>query len=209
MGRQHPRILLYLRAGATFARQARLSEVKRRENGGPSSHSQEKRTRPFFPAGERAGAVKVSRQARPRNFDTDQGFDPAEPVLAHPGHPACRLQYCSRLFQPQLQLGECEMKVIAQGMLVLATMGVASTAMAADGKAVYEATCAMCHAAGVAGAPKLGDKAAWAPRLATGKAAMVASVVKGKNAMPPKGGNAALKDDEIAAAVDYITSQAK
>ena len=101
------------------------------------------------------------------------------------------------------------MKVIAGGLLVLATMGVASTAMAADGKAVYEATCAMCHAAGVAGAPKFGDKAAWAPRIATGKAALVASVLKGKNAMPPKGGNAALKDDDIAAAVDYITAAAK
>ena len=121
------------------------------------------------------------------------------------GHIACN-DICG-LFNRNC--GECEMKVIAGGLLVLATMGVASTAMAADGKAVYEATCAMCHAAGVAGAPKFGDKAAWAPRIATGKAALVASVVKGKNAMPPKGGNAALKDDEIAAAVDYITAAAK
>jgi len=101
------------------------------------------------------------------------------------------------------------MKLIAGGLLVLATMGVASTAMAADGKTVYETTCAMCHAAGVAGAPKFGDKAAWAPRIATGKAALVASVVKGKNAMPPKGGKADLTDADIAAAVDYITAAAK
>lgn len=101
------------------------------------------------------------------------------------------------------------MKMIAGGLLVLASLGMASTALAADGKAVYEQTCAMCHAAGVAGAPKLGDKAAWAPRLGAGKAALVASVVKGKGAMPAKAGNAALKDDDIAAAVDYITSQAK
>jgi cytochrome c5 len=101
------------------------------------------------------------------------------------------------------------MKLIAGGLLVLATMGVASTAMAADGKAVYEQTCAMCHGAGVAGAPKFGDKAAWAPRIATGKAALVSSVTKGKNAMPPKGGNAALTDADIAAAVDYITAAAK
>ena len=101
------------------------------------------------------------------------------------------------------------MKVIAGGLLVLATMGVASTAMAADGKAVYEATCAMCHAAGVAGAPKFGDKAAWGPRIATGKAALVGSVTKGKGAMPPKGGNANLSDADIAAAVDYITAAAK
>jgi cytochrome c5 len=101
------------------------------------------------------------------------------------------------------------MKVIAGGLLVLATMGVAATALAADGKGVYEATCALCHAAGVAGAPKFGDKAAWAPRIATGKAALVGSVTKGKNAMPPKGGNAALTDADIAAAVDYITAAAK
>lgn len=101
------------------------------------------------------------------------------------------------------------MKLIAGGLLVLATMGMATTAMAADGKAVYDQTCAMCHAAGVAGAPKLGDKAAWAPRIATGKAAMVAAVIKGKNAMPPKAGNANLKEDEIAAAVDYMTAAAK
>jgi len=101
------------------------------------------------------------------------------------------------------------MKVIAGGLLVLATMGVASTALAADGKAVYDQTCAMCHAAGVAGAPKFGDKAAWAPRIATGKAALLASVAKGKNAMPPKGGNAALTDADLAAAVDYITAAAK
>ena len=101
------------------------------------------------------------------------------------------------------------MKSIAAGLVALATLGLASTAMAADGKAVYEQTCAMCHAAGVAGAPKLDDKAAWAPRVATGKAALVASVTNGKNAMPAKGGNANLKADEIAAAVDYILTKVK
>jgi cytochrome c5 len=101
------------------------------------------------------------------------------------------------------------MKSIAAGLLALATTGLATTAMAADGKAVYEQTCAMCHAAGVANAPKLSDKAAWAPRVATGKAALVASVTNGKNAMPAKGGNAALSGDDISAAVDYILTQSK
>ncbi len=101
------------------------------------------------------------------------------------------------------------MKSIAAGLIALATMGLASTAMAADGKAVYEQTCAMCHAAGVANAPKFGDKAAWAPRVATGKAALVASVKTGKGAMPPKAGNAALGDADIAAAVDYILANVK
>ena len=60
---------------------------------------------------------------------------------------------------------------------------------AGKGKSVYDATCTVCHAAGVAGAPKAGDKAAWAPRLKTGMDALYTSALKGKNAMPPKGGN--------------------
>ena len=74
---------------------------------------------------------------------------------------------------------------------------------------MYEASCAACHAAGVAGAPKAGDKAAWAPRLKTGKDALYASVLKGKGAMPPKGGNASASDADIKAAVDYLTGLAK
>ena len=65
-----------------------------------------------------------------------------------------------------------------------------------------------CHAAGVAGAPKLGDKAAWAPRIQTGTDALYASAIKGKGAMPPKGGSAA-SDADIHAAVDYMVSAAK
>ncbi len=80
----------------------------------------------------------------------------------------------------------------------------AAAAQAADGKAVYDKTCAMCHAAGVANAPKLGDKAAWAPRVASGRVALLASVSKGKGAMPPKGGAADLKDDDLQAAVDFM-----
>ena len=61
----------------------------------------------------------------------------------------------------------------------------------------------VCHAAGVAGAPKIGDKAAWAPRLAQGVDALVASVIKGKGAMPPRGGSTAT-DAEIKAVVDWM-----
>jgi cytochrome c5 len=80
---------------------------------------------------------------------------------------------------------------------------------AAKGKSIYDATCMACHAAGVAGAPKAGDKTAWAPRLKTGKDALYASALKGKGAMPPKGGNAGLSDGDIKAAVDYLTGLAK
>ena len=82
-------------------------------------------------------------------------------------------------------------------------------AQAQDGKAVYDKTCVACHATGVANAPKLGDKAAWAPRIATGKPALLASVVKGKGAMPPKAGVATLTDAEIGAAIDFMTASVK
>ena len=65
-----------------------------------------------------------------------------------------------------------------------------------------------CHASGAAGAPKFGDKAAWAPRIKTGLDALTASVIKGKGAMPPKGGSAA-SDADIRAAVEYMVSAAK
>jgi cytochrome c5 len=82
-------------------------------------------------------------------------------------------------------------------------------ASAADGKAIYDKTCVTCHAAGVANAPKLGDKAAWGPRVAAGKDALLASVIKGKGAMPPKAGVADLKDDEIKAAIDFMLAAVK
>jgi cytochrome c5 len=96
-----------------------------------------------------------------------------------------------------------------QALLGIGTVLLVLPAWAADGKAVYDKTCVACHAAGVANAPKLGDKAAWAPRVATGKDALIASVMKGKGAMPPKAGAASLQDDEIAAAVDFMLSSVK
>ena len=78
----------------------------------------------------------------------------------------------------------------------------------AKGKAVYTANCAVCHAAGVAGAPKLGDKAAWAPRLGQGFDGLYKSALNGKNAMPPKGGNPALPEADLANAVGYMLVEA-
>ena len=78
-----------------------------------------------------------------------------------------------------------------------------------DGKAVYSQTCVACHQASVAGSPPLGDKAAWAPRIKQGMDVMVQSVLKGKGAMPPKGGNAALTDAQVRAAVEFMVSQSK
>jgi cytochrome c5 len=85
---------------------------------------------------------------------------------------------------------------------------VASSA-AGSGKSTFDSVCAVCHAAGVAGAPKFGDKAAWAPRIKTGIEALHASALKGKGAMPPKGGNPSLADADVKAAVDYMVAAAK
>ena len=78
-----------------------------------------------------------------------------------------------------------------------------------DGKAVYNKACAACHAMGVAGAPKFGDKAQWSARIATGLDSMVNSVIKGKGVMPAKGGNPSLNDAEIKAAVEMMVAAAK
>ena len=81
-------------------------------------------------------------------------------------------------------------------------------AAAGAGEALYKQACVACHAAGVAGSPKFGDKDAWAPRIKTGLDMLTASVIKGKGAMPPKGGSAA-SDTDIRAAVEYMVAAAK
>jgi cytochrome c5 len=81
-------------------------------------------------------------------------------------------------------------------------------AASGGGEALYKQVCVACHAAGVAGAPKFGDKAAWAPRIALGVPQLVQSVLHGKGAMPPKGGSAA-SEAEIRATVEYMVSAAK
>jgi cytochrome c5 len=87
--------------------------------------------------------------------------------------------------------------------------GGAARPAAASGKATFDGVCSACHATGVAGAPKFGDKAAWAPRIKTGIETLNASALKGKGAMPPKGGNAAIADADVKAAVDYMVAAAK
>jgi cytochrome c5 len=84
-----------------------------------------------------------------------------------------------------------------------------AAAAGSDGRKIYDATCAVCHAAGVAGAPKLGDKAAWAPRIAAGMDSLVKTAIAGKGAMPAKGGNTALSDADVKAAVAFMAAAAR
>lgn len=78
-----------------------------------------------------------------------------------------------------------------------------------DGPTVYASVCGACHDTGAAGAPKKGDKAAWAARLGAGNDALLAAVINGKGAMPPKGGAANLSDEEVKGAMDYLIAQSK
>jgi cytochrome c5 len=80
---------------------------------------------------------------------------------------------------------------------------------APDGQQVYKSTCFACHATGAAGAPKINDKAAWAPRIAKGKDTLYKHAIHGFKGMPAKGGNAGLSDAAVKAAVDYIVGQPK
>src|SRR5512133_1513610 len=81
------------------------------------------------------------------------------------------------------------------------------------GKSVFGKVCAMCHAVGAAGAPKPGDKADWGPRIAQGNDMLYKHALEGftgaKGMMPPRGANAALTDDEVKAAVNYMADQAR
>jgi cytochrome c5 len=78
---------------------------------------------------------------------------------------------------------------------------------ARSGEDIVKAVCAACHQAGVAGAPKIGDKAGWAPRLKEGLSGLLATATKGKGAMPPKGGAADLTDTELARAIVFMANQ--
>jgi cytochrome c5 len=77
----------------------------------------------------------------------------------------------------------------------------------AAGQNIYQKSCQACHAAGIAGAPKLGDKEAWAPRIAKGNDALLLSVTNGLKAMPPKGTCMSCSEDELRAAVEYMVGQ--
>lgn len=97
--------------------------------------------------------------------------------------------------------------VMSSLLLAVCAAGAAQAADLVKGEKIYKATCLACHGTGVMGAPKFADKAAWTPRLAKGQPAMYASALNGVRMMPARGGNPALKDDEVKAAVDYLAAK--
>ncbi len=109
-------------------------------------------------------------------------------------------------------------RFLSAALCALFVCSVSSTAFAAGdaakGQAIYDGTCTTCHKAGVGGAPKLGDKAAWKDRIAQGEALLVSHALKGFKGkaampMPPKGGKATLSDAEVTNAVAYMVKQSK
>lgn len=79
----------------------------------------------------------------------------------------------------------------------------------AHGQQIYRQACAFCHDKGVAGAPKLGDASAWTPRIAQGMDTLYSTALRGKGAMPAKGGSPSLGETDVKAAVDYLVAQSR
>ncbi len=91
-------------------------------------------------------------------------------------------------------------------LLAAAWLGCVAAPAAADGAKVYQSTCAVCHTSGVAGAPKLGDRKAWAPLIEEGQAILIAHGYVGVRGMPAKGGKPDLSIEDFAAAVVHMVN---
>lgn len=107
-----------------------------------------------------------------------------------------------------------EVMAVNERIKPVATVEIAAAAKAEPraprtGDAVYNASCSACHGTGAAGAPKLGDKTAWQPRLTQGQATLYEHAIKGLRAMPARGACTNCSDDELKAAVDYLVDKSK
>lgn len=127
--------------------------------------------------------------------------EPAEPKPAEAPAPAAAAPAMAPVMAPAVAAPKASAVVAAAPAAAPATNDV--------GEKLYKQACAACHVAGVAGAPKFADKAAWAPRIATGMDALVAAVVAGKGIMPAKGGAAGASEADLRAATQYMVDAAK
>ena len=93
------------------------------------------------------------------------------------------------------------------GRVEFAAAGPAGAAQPRSGQEIFKATCAACHETGAAGAPKIGDKAAWAKRVKEPFATLLKDSINGIRAMPARGGNAELSDEDMARAIVYMANQ--
>ena len=145
-------------------------------------------------------AVVYLTNAAGGNFDMPAA--PAAPVVGASAPTTVAVAAPATVVAPAIVVAAAP--VAAAAAAPVATVKVAAN----NGEALYKQVCTACHMQSVAGSPKFGDKAAWAPRIKTGIDAMTNSVIKGKGAMPPKGGSSA-SDADIRAAVEYMANAAK
>jgi cytochrome c5 len=108
---------------------------------------------------------------------------------------------------------ESSMKTAAETLAPVGAVAVksddnASTGAARSAEALYKETCQTCHATGIANAPKLDDKAAWEPRVANGLDGLLKTAINGKGAMPARGGNPTISDEEMKSVILYMTGKA-
>jgi cytochrome c5 len=114
------------------------------------------------------------------------------------------------LSQPSANPGALAPEAVAARIQPVARVefgAAAAPAGARKGEDIVKSTCAACHQAGVANAPKIGDRAAWGPRIKQGLQGMLAVATKGKGAMPPRGGDASLTDAELTRAIIFMANQ--
>lgn len=109
----------------------------------------------------------------------------------------------------RLSLSRPTTLLISLAGLLISQTAAAQNPPPSPGLTAFNQNCAMCHIPGLANSPKLGDKEAWAPRLATGREALLKSATNGKGVMPARGGNPKLTDAELEAALDYMLAAAK
>jgi cytochrome c5 len=100
-------------------------------------------------------------------------------------------------------------KEIQKTAIAIAAAPALDASQPMDGKTVFQNSCNACHGSGLLNSPKLGDKAAWAPRIAKGVETLHQHALQGFNQMPAKGGNVGLPDDAVKAAVDYMVAQGR
>ena len=101
------------------------------------------------------------------------------------------------------------MKKFVMTLASVLVLGASANAEEDPGKSIYDTKCMACHNTGVAGAPKLGDKEAWAPRIATGMDTMLTNATNGIRAMPPMGTCMDCTEDQMKAAIQYMVDAAQ
>lgn len=124
---------------------------------------------------------------------------------------AAQIKLAEQRVQPvaKVNLKSDPIQAVAQAQVAPVQATAAAPAAQDVGSRVYASICQACHMTGAAGAPVVGNAAAWEPRVAQGMDVLYASSLQGKGAMPPKGGNPSLSDAEVRAAVDYMVKQSK